>query len=86
MAKGKKSSGKHYTSKGERDSVARKWVKIGQKQYTGSVAELNNKIKAHNKLKNVMLTIPNPNTNETNKRFIKVNSKEYWGSPKRASQ
>ena len=30
--------------------------------------------------KNVVLTIPNPNTNETNKRFIKVPAKEVWRS------
>lgn len=30
--------------------------------------------------KNVMLTIPNPNTNETNKRFIRVPAKDVWRS------
>jgi len=25
-----------------------------------------------------MITIPNPNTNETNKRFIKVNARDVW--------
>ena len=25
-----------------------------------------------------MLTIPNPNTNETNKRFIRVNARDVW--------
>jgi len=34
-------------------------------------------------LKNVMLTIPNPNTNETNKRFIRVPAREVWGYAKR---
>jgi hypothetical protein len=24
------------------------------------------------------LTIPNPNTNETNKRFIRINAKDVW--------
>ena len=33
---------------------------------------------AFKKGKNVVLTIPNPNTNETNKRFIKVPAKEVW--------
>ena len=28
--------------------------------------------------KNVMLTIPNPNKNETNKKFIRVPAKEQW--------
>jgi hypothetical protein len=26
------------------------------------------------------LTVPNPNTNETNKRFIRVNAKDVWKS------
>ena len=33
--------------------------------------------------KNVVLTIPNPNKHETNKKFIKVNAREVWGNPKR---
>jgi hypothetical protein len=33
--------------------------------------------------KNVVLTIANPNPNETNKRFIKVNARDHWGDPKR---
>ena len=32
--------------------------------------------------KNVVLTIPNPNPNETNKRFIRINARDYWGNPK----
>jgi len=32
-------------------------------------------------MKNVMLTVPNPNKNETNKRFIRVSAREYWGNP-----
>lgn len=33
--------------------------------------------------RNVVLTIPNPNDKETNKRFIKVNAREVWGDPRR---
>ena len=38
--------------------------------------------------KNVVLNIPNPNTNETNKRFIRVNAKDVWmaNNPYRMSQ
>ena len=43
-------------------------------------ARMNNQIEAFNKGKNVMVTIPNPNTNETNKRFIRVNAKDVWKS------
>lgn len=31
--------------------------------------------------KNVVLTIANPNTNETNKPFIRVPATQVWGSP-----
>jgi hypothetical protein len=31
--------------------------------------------------KRVMLTVPNPNTNETNKRFIRVPASDVWPNP-----
>jgi hypothetical protein len=42
------------------------------------VEKLRNKQKAFRSGKNVILTIPNPNTNETNKRFIRINAKDVW--------
>jgi hypothetical protein len=42
-----------------------------------------NQREAWMKGKNVMVTIPNPNDKETNKRFIRVNAKDIWGSPKK---
>ena len=83
MAKGKKSSGKHYVSKGERDSVNRRWVKVARKEHINSVSRDISQLNAYLKLRNVVLTIPNPNKNETNKRFIKVNAREVWGNPKK---
>jgi len=65
------------------NSDSKRVQKALRREYRGSTAELNNKMKAHLKLKNVMLTIPNPNTNETNKRFIRVSSREVWGYAKR---
>lgn len=32
--------------------------------------------------KNVVLTIENPDKSATNMRYIKVNARDYWGSPK----
>lgn len=65
MGKGKKSSGKHYTSKGERrSSISTKNKDPGQR--------LLNQMKALEKGKDVVFTIANPNKNETNKPFIKV--------------
>ena len=66
MARGKKSSGKNYTSKGERRNV------VNGKRKSSDVSHLDtvsNKMKAFKKGKLVWLTVPNPNTNETNKKF-----------------
>lgn len=83
MAKGKRSSGKHYTSKGERNSVSKKLTNAARRDYMQSSERIYNQYKAHLKLKNVMVTIENPNKNETNKKFVKVNAKEVWGYPKK---
>lgn len=65
MGKGKKASGKHYVSKGERKSS------ISSKIKDPAVTMLR-KMEALNKGKDVWFTIANPNKNETNKRFIRV--------------
>ena len=85
MARGKRSSGKHYTSKGERNCVARKVTNAARRDYMQSSERIYNQYKAHLKLKNVMVTIENPNKNETNKKFIRVNSKDVWGYAKRSN-
>ena len=75
MARGKKSSGKNYTSKGERRNV------VNGKQKSDDKSELetaSNKMKAFRKGKMVWLTIPNPNKNETNKKFVKVIASDVW--------
>ena len=81
MAKRKKSRA-HQESKGERRNVA----KSTRKQMRDAVTPLtimSNKMKAWRAGINVIVTIPNPNKKETNKKFIKVNAKEVWGSPKK---
>jgi hypothetical protein len=65
MAKGKKSSGKSYTSKGERRNC------YGVKERDPCTRVLN-KMDALRKGKDVVFTIENPNRGETNKPFIKV--------------
>lgn len=65
MGKGKKSSGKHYTSKGERKSSISTKIK-------DPAITLLRKMDALNKGKDVWFTIDNPNKNETNKRQIRV--------------
>jgi hypothetical protein len=81
---GKKSSGKlATTSKGERPNLARKTKNAMRRDYLENcqLERLNNQMSAWKKMKNVMLTVPNPNKNETNKRFIRVSAREFWGNP-----
>lgn len=73
---GKKASGKHYTSKGERISS----MKTATRNPSDRVM---NQLKAWLKGKNVVLTIENPNKNETGKRFIRVNARDIWGDPRK---
>lgn len=75
---GKKKSGTTYTSKGERRNVSKHTTK-GMKRNRSVSEKLINQIAAHRKGKNVVLTIPNPNKNETNKRYIKVKAVDHWG-------
>jgi hypothetical protein len=65
MAKGKKASGKYYTSKGERKSSISTKVK-------DPALTLLRKMHALSKGKDVWFTIDNPNKSETNKRQIRV--------------
>jgi len=75
---GKKKQRAHQVSKGQRDSVARSTVKAIRRDYMQSSDRLDNQLAAFMKGKNVMLTIPNPNKNETNKRMIRVPAAEVW--------
>lgn len=79
MGKGKKSSGTSYVSKGIVGTT-----KSRSKQDPDYPAlRMMNQLKAYQAGKNVVLTIPNPNPNETNKRFIKVNARDVWRSVRR---
>ena len=73
---GGKSKGKNYTSKGERRSVSRQ---NRTKNPKGTLVHAIRQREAWQQGKNVVLTIPNPNTTETNKPFIKVKASEVWG-------
>ena len=77
MAKGKKSSGNNYTSKGERNNVSRSYSKAERRERS-LLEQYTNKMKAFKGGRTVYITIPNPNKNETNKRFIKVDAKTIW--------
>jgi hypothetical protein len=73
---GKKVHSSGHVSKGERSS--------SMKTSQGTPAtRLANQLAAHNAGKRVVVTIENPNKNETNKKFIRVNSREVWKYNKR---
>ena len=77
MAKGKKSSGNNYTSKGERNNVSRSYSKAERRERS-LLEQYANKMKAFKDGRTVYITIPHPNKNETNKRFIRVDAKTIW--------
>ena len=52
--------------------------KIKRKEYIGTAEHSSNQLKAFHRGKNVVLTVENPNTNETNKRYIRVNARDVW--------
>lgn len=77
---GKKQSRTSQTSKGEvgtTRSRKRHWEEGYQSD------RIMNQLKAHLAGKRVVLTIANPNTNETNKPFIKVPASEVWRGGRR---
>ena len=76
---GKKKSRETESSKGERNNVNRDVIKSLRRDYMqNDLARMKNQMNAFKKGKNVMVTIPNSNPNETNKRFIRVNAKDVW--------
>lgn len=80
---GKKKSRATQTSKGIHCQKRSAEQKAQRLEYKGSMLEGSNKLQAHRKFKRVMLTIPNPDANNTRERFIRVPSTEVWGSAKR---
>ena len=82
MARKKGGKSKGFVSQGQRPNVS-KWVrKAARRDYlSDDLAVVLNKQAAYAAGKNVMLTVPNPNTNETNKRFIRVPASDVWPNP-----
>lgn len=78
--KGGKSKG--FISQGIHSNVSRSVTNAVRREYMASGERIMNQLKAWKKNKNVVLTIENPNKNETNKRFIRVRAHDVWGSPK----
>jgi hypothetical protein len=80
---GKKRQRATQTSKGVHCQKRTAEQKAQRREYKGSVAEGANKMTAHKAFKRVMITIPNPDANNTRERFIRVPSTQVWGSAKR---
>lgn len=79
--KGGKSSG--FVSAGIHSNVSRSVRREMRADYLASGQRILNQLDAFNKGKNVMVTIPNPNPNETKKPFIRVNAKDIWKSKRK---
>ena len=77
----KKSSGKHYTSKGERSSVASSTLNAIRRD-TCEGDKLKNIQTAYWKGQNPWITIDNRNREETNKRKTRVKANVLWLAPK----
>ena len=74
---GKKKQRAKQVSKGERNSVNRKLTNAARREYKLSSQRIYNQFAAHLKLKNVMVTIENPNKNETIARIKNIFKFEY---------
>lgn len=87
---GKKSSGVHKTSKGERRNVSVQNSGKSERRNRSPLDDALNKQKALAKGKTVVFTIENPDPKQTNKRFIKkvvkpVKRKMYVEGPSKDS-
>jgi hypothetical protein len=76
--KGGKSKGN--VSAGVHSNVSTATKRAMRAAYLASGDRLINQRKAFDAGKNVMVTIANPNPNETDKKFIRVNAKTIWKS------
>lgn len=79
MAK-RRSTKDSYKSLGMFKNVSKKWTK-GLKRDRCPGEKIDNQWKAFIAGKRVMLTVKNPNKNETNKPFIRVKANHYWKLP-----
>ena len=66
---------------GKRSNISR-WSKKAQRKNRTKLERVNAQLCAFMKGKNVVLVIPNPNTNEKNKPFIRINAEDVWSRNK----
>lgn len=82
MAKGKTSKSSGAVSAGVHSNVARTLVNSQRRDYMASGDRLMNQLLAFRRGRRVMVTMANPNKNETNKKFIRVPANTVWKDPK----
>lgn len=83
MAKKKGGKSKGYRSEGIHSNVSKSVRNAMRRDYINSGERIANQRRAFALGKNVVVTIENPNKEETNKRFIKVPGYQVWGPKKK---
>ena len=78
--KGGKSKG--AVSAGIHSNVSKKITNALRRAYMQSGERIMNQLMAWKRGKNVVVTIPNPNKNDTRARFIRVRAIDIWGDPR----
>lgn len=78
MAKKKGGKSKGNVSAGVNSNVSKKLRNAIRREYMQSGDRIINQLKAHRAGKNVMVTMENPNKEETNKPFIRVPASKVW--------
>ena len=66
---------------GKRPNIS-KWAKKAQRKNRTKLERVNAQFCAFMKGKNVVLLVPNPNTNEKNKPFVRINAEDVWSRNK----
>ena len=84
MAKGKGGKSSGNVSQGVHSNTSRNTKRLMRQGYKSSIHRVLNQQKALLQGKDIVVTIPNPNTNETNKPFIrqKISGKMYLNNLK----
>lgn len=80
MAKGKRSKSSGKVSAGIYSNVSTKTRNAIRSEYLLSGERVLNQLRAFRSGKRVMVTMQNPNKNETNKQFIRVPASTVWKS------
>ena len=66
---------------GKRSNIS-SWAKKAQRKNRTKLERVNAQLCAFMKGKNVVLVVPNTNTNEKNKPFVRINAEDVWSRNK----